>query len=181
MPSQPSVAPKGRINIKYDSEQGLQEIPEIPMKYLVVGDFIGQGDDADPAGDIKERPMRQIHRKNFDDVMATYRINKAFTAPNMLFGEGSGDIAVNISFSSMKDFEPAAVIEQLRKSSPELDKVFRLREALLAVLNPMKTQPQFRKIVQDAIEDKTKFEQIKSDFAGHYQPRLPAPDADRPE
>ena len=49
----------------------------------------------------------------------------------------------------MKDFNPAAVVEQV----PELKKLMELRDALVALKGPLGNAPAFRKAIESVLSD----------------------------
>jgi type VI secretion system protein ImpB len=100
-----------RVQMTYDVEIGdAIENKELPLVVGVVGDFGGNSEV--PQKRLKERSFVGIDRDNFDEVMkgieprATYRVN------NELTGEG-GQFAVDLTFRSMDDFRPEAVVNQV--------------------------------------------------------------------
>jgi type VI secretion system protein ImpB len=146
MAKEGSVAPKERVNIVYKPATGdAQEEVELPLKLLVLGDFT-QAVDERP---VEERPTVAVDKDNFNDVLKAQNLNLDLTVPNTLSGEGGGEMAVHLEFSSMKDFEP----DQLVQKVEPLRKLMALREALKAVKSPLANTPAFRKQVQALIDD----------------------------
>jgi type VI secretion system protein ImpB len=58
-------------------------------------------------------------------------------------------IAMNLKFESVDDFSPDAIVEKV----PELRQMIALRDALKALKGPLGNIPDFRKRVQELIED----------------------------
>ena len=58
-------------------------------------------------------------------------------------------LAVNMTFDSIDDFSPDAIVEKV----PELRQMIALRDALKALKGPLGNIPDFRKKVQELIED----------------------------
>ncbi|MCF5196764.1 type VI secretion system contractile sheath small subunit, partial [Pseudomonas syringae] len=72
--------------------------------------------------------------------------------PDRLQAEsGADDLTVSIKVSSMKDFNPASLVEQI----PELKKLMELRNALMALKGPLGNMPSFRKAIEQVITDET--------------------------
>lgn len=71
-----------------------------------------------------------------------------FTVPNKLGGENP-DLAMNLKFSHLKDFEPDQIVRQI----PELGKLMELRDALKALKGPLGNVPAFRKKLQELVGD----------------------------
>jgi len=157
MPRKESKAPRGRINIVYNSDQGLQKIDEIPMKFAVLGDFTGKQD----PDILADREMKRITRQNFDTVMSSYNLSlDALTVPDRLSEQKDATLTFTLKFNKLEDFTPGNVIKQMEASSDEVKKAFRLREALLSVKNPMSTNRSFRSQLQNIVDDKDTRERL---------------------
>jgi type VI secretion system protein ImpB len=102
---------KPRVHITYEVEtEGAQIERELPFVVGVMGDFAG--DPTEPLKPLAERKFVQIDRDNFNDVMARIQPGLNIKVDNTLAGDGS-QMAVNLKFRSMEDFEPAKVAEQV--------------------------------------------------------------------
>jgi len=70
--------------------------------------------------------------------------------PNRLQDEQTDDeLAVQLRINSMKDFNPANLVEQV----PELKKLMELRDALVALKGPLGNAPAFRKAIESVLAD----------------------------
>jgi type VI secretion system protein ImpB len=158
MAAEGSVAPKERVNIVYKSDTGgAQEEKELPLKLLVLGDFTQRADDTP----VEERKPINVDKDNFDDVLASQKIKVDVNVANTLAKEG-GEMAVNLKFNSLKDFEPENVVRQV----PELSKLLELREALNALKGPLGNIPAFRKKIQAIIADEASRAAIITELGG---------------
>jgi len=143
-----SVAPKERINIVYESSTGdAKEQVELPLKQLVIGDFTMQQDDR-ALEDIK--PIK-VDNDNFNDVLKGQNLSLQLNVPNRLLANTEQDeqMAVQLKFESIRDFEPDAIAAQV----PELKQLVALRDALKALKGPMGNLPDFRKQLQQLINE----------------------------
>ena len=146
MPNQGTVAPKERVNIVYRPAQGeAQEEVELPLKMLVLGDFTGT-EDGSP---LEEREPVNVNKENFNEVLRAHRIEIGISVPNRLLGESGEDLDVQLRIESMKDFGPEAIVEQV----PELKRLLELREALRALKGPLANAPEFRRKIQELLDD----------------------------
>ena len=146
MAKEASVAPKERVNIVYRPATGdAKEEIELPLKFLVMGDFTGAADDRT----VEDRKPVNIDKDNFDDVLSASNVKMEAVVPNKLSAEPDAQIAVNLDFKGMKDFDPDAIISKV----PELKQLIDLREALKALKGPLGNVPEFRKKIQDMIKD----------------------------
>lgn len=144
-----SVAPKERINVTFKpAVGGAQEEIELPLKLLVLSDFIQRADEQK----LEDRKSISIDKNNFDDVLAKQELELVLNVPDRLQAEsGANDLTVSIKVSSMKDFNPASLVEQI----PELKKLMELRNALMALKGPLGNMPSFRKAIEQVITDET--------------------------
>lgn len=110
MAKEGSVAPKERINVTFKpATGGAQEEIELPLKLMVLGDFTQRADDRK----IEDRKPISIDKNSFDEVLAKQELNLTFAVPNRLQDEQEGDeLAVQLRINSMKDFNPANLVEQ---------------------------------------------------------------------
>jgi len=153
MAKEGSVAPKERVNIVYRPATGdAKEEVELPLKLLVLGDFILRPDDRM----VEEREPISIDKDNFNEVLKAQNLSLDFTVPNRISGKPDEELNVSLKFESVKDFEPEAIA----RKTPELNKLLELREALNSLKGPMSNRPEFRKKIQDLIKDEAAREKI---------------------
>ncbi|MDR6739174.1 type VI secretion system protein ImpB [Herbaspirillum sp. 1173] len=148
MASDGSVAPKERVNIVYRPATGDAKAEvELPLKLLVMGDYTLRDDDT-PIEDMK--PVN-IDKDNFNDVLKAQKLSLDLTVPNKLDDKADPDavLAMNLKFNDINDFTPDAIVDNV----PELRQMIALRDALKALKGPLGNIPDFRKKVQELIED----------------------------
>lgn len=160
-----SVAPKERVNVTFTPDTGgTQEEVELPLKLLVLGDFTQRADDRK----IEDRKPIAIDKHSFDEVMAKQELNLNLAVPNRLQAGSDADLAVNISISSMKDFNPASLVDQV----PELKQLMELREALVALKGPLGNAPAFRKTIESVLGDDTSRDRLLAELGLATEPDL---------
>ena len=146
MAKEGSVAPKERVNIVYKPATGdAQQEVELPLKLLVMGDFALKQDDRP----VEERDPINVDKDNFNEVLKAQNLALKIAVPNKLAKAEGEEMAVNLKFNSLKDFEPDQIVAKV----PELAKLMELREALKALKGPLGNVPEFRKKLQDMIQD----------------------------
>ncbi|WP_027189719.1 type VI secretion system contractile sheath small subunit [Fundidesulfovibrio putealis] len=146
MAQEASVAPKERVNIVYKPATGdAKEEIELPLKLLVLGDFVNRADDRT----LENREPISVDKDNFDDVLKAQKVELNMTVANKVSGKEGEELGVHLGFNSLKDFEPDAIAAKV----PELQKLMELREALKALKGPLANVPEFRKKVQDMVQD----------------------------
>lgn len=163
MAKDPSVAPKERVNIVYRPTTGdAKEDVELPLKTLVLGDFTNSPDERP----LERREPVNIDKDNFNEVLKSHAIELKFSVPNKLAADKAGkadapgELDMNLSIQTMKDFGPEAIVEQV----PELKKLLELREALKALKGPLANVPAFRKLLQETIKDDNAREKLLAEL-----------------
>ena len=150
MAKEASVAPKERVNIVYRPATGdAQTEVELPLKILVMGDYTMREDDKP----IEDRKAVNVDKDNFNDVLKAQDVKLDTVVDNKLAepkeGEEEAKLNVSLDFKNMRDFEPDAIIRKI----PELKQLYELREALKALKGPLGNVPEFRKKVQELVQD----------------------------
>ncbi|SEM60589.1 type VI secretion system protein ImpB [Pseudomonas sp. ok272] len=147
MAKEGSVAPKERINITFKpATGGAQEEIELPLKLLSIGDYTQRADERK----VEDRKPISIDKNTFDEVLAKQELNLALSVPNRLLDEDeNAELAMQLRINSMKDFNPASLVEQV----PELKKLMELRDALMALKGPLGNAPAFRKAIEGVLAD----------------------------
>ncbi len=158
MAKEGSVAPKERINVTFKpATGGAQEEIELPLKLMVLGDFTQRADERK----IEDRKPISIDKNNFDEVLGKQELNLTFSVANRLQDEQSADeLPVQLRINSMKDFNPAAVVDQV----PELKKLMELRDALVALKGPLGNAPAFRKAIESVLADDDSRDRVLSEL-----------------
>ena len=158
MAKEGTVAPKERINVTFkpDTNGASGEI-ELPLKLMVLGDFTQREDDRK----IEDRKPIAIDKNTFDEVLAKQELNLSFNVPNRLQDEAAHeDLAVNLQINSMRDFNPASLVDQV----PELRKLMELRDALVALKGPLGNAPAFRKAIESVLSDDDSRERVLAEL-----------------
>ena len=146
MASETSVAPKERVNIRFTPATGNQsEEVELPFKQVVIGKFNTKADETP----LEDRESVNIDKDSFNSVMSAQELSLDLSVADVLSGEEDASMAVSLTFSTLKDFEPEQVVGRV----PELRRLMELRSALLALKGPLGNVPAFRKAVQGILDD----------------------------
>ncbi|KGJ94815.1 type VI secretion system contractile sheath small subunit [Colwellia psychrerythraea] len=119
---------KPRVHITYDVEtNGAVAKKELPFVMGVMGDY--SGDNTKDKKALKDRKFSQIDRDNFNDIMAKTAPKLNLKVENTLAADGS-EMAVDLSFNHMEDFEPHKIVEQVEPLKKLLQTRDRLRDLL---------------------------------------------------
>jgi type VI secretion system protein ImpB len=137
---------KPRVHITYEVEtEGATVVKELPFVVGVMGDF--SGNPTEPLKPLKDRKFVSIDRDSFSDVMKRMTPGVEMKVENTLAGDGT-EMAVTLKFSSMEDFEPARIVEQVEPLRKLLDTRNRLRELMSAVDRADGLENELEKLLQ---------------------------------
>ncbi len=137
---------KPRVHITYEVEtEGAVVVKDLPFVVGVMGDF--SGNPTEPLKPLKDRKFVSIDRDSFDEVMRRMTPGLEFRVANTLADDGS-EMPVKLSFSSIEDFEPTRVVEQIEPLRKLLDTRNRLRELLSAIDRADGLESELEKILQ---------------------------------
>jgi type VI secretion system protein ImpB len=103
---------------------------ELPVVVGVVGDF--SGNPTQPLKSLRERKFVQIDRDNVNEVLQRMTPGLNLKVDNTLKGDGS-QMAVDLKFSSIEDFDPGQVVDQVEPLRKLLETRNKLRDLMTKV------------------------------------------------
>jgi type VI secretion system protein ImpB len=122
---------KPRVHITYEDPYDAEKLIELPFVMGVLADLSGNASQvAKP--DINERKFLDIDMDNFDKRMAAIEPAVSLKVKNRL-GDGGEKLSINMKFSKMDDFSPAAIARQI----PATARLLQAREQLSNLLRYM--------------------------------------------
>lgn len=143
-----------RVQITYDVEVGgAIQIKELPFVLGVIGDFVGKPEE--PLPPLKNRKFVEINADNFNQVLAGMKPRLAFTVENKLQDDGS-KIGVELRFSSIEDFEPDNIVQQVEP----LRKLVEARRKLADLRSKMDGNEKLESILEDILTNTEKQKQL---------------------
>lgn len=143
-----------RVQLTYDVEIGdAIEQKELPFVVGVVADLSGQSEVQQPK--LRDRKFVNIDRDNFDDVMSGVQPRAAFQVPNTLTEEG-GRFGVDLTFRSVEDFSPEAVVQQVEP----LRKLLEARTKLADLRNKMAGNDKLEDLLSDVLKNTEALEKL---------------------
>ncbi|MBW8270237.1 type VI secretion system contractile sheath small subunit [Caldovatus aquaticus] len=149
---------KPRVHITYEVEtEGATVQRELPFVVGVMGDFAG--DPAEPLRPLAERKFVQIDRDNFNDVMARIAPGLNIRVKNTLADDGS-EMAVQLKFRSIEDFEPGRVAEQI----PALKALLETRAKLRDLMSKADRSEELENLLEQVLQDKEKLARLSSEL-----------------
>ena len=138
---------KPRVHITYEVETNDAKIKtELPFVMGVMGDF--SGDPTTPLRPLSERKFIQIDRDNFDDVMRRIAPGLNLKVDNTLAGDGS-QMAVDLKFNSIEDFEPGRVVEQV----PALKALMETRNKLRDLMSKVDRSDALEGLLEEVLQN----------------------------
>ena len=159
---------KPRVHITYQVEtEGAEVEKELPFIVGVLGDF--SGNPTAPLKPLKERKFIQIDRDNFNDVMARMTPGANFRVANTLKDDGS-EIAVQLKFNSMDDFEPARIVEQVEP----LKKLLATRDKLRDLLTKVDRSEDLEGLLERVLQNTDDLKKLSADLNSQAAPGTPA-------
>jgi len=113
----------------------------------VMGDFAGNNPGVE-AKDLKDRKFIKIDPDNVDEVMQKIQPGVQMRVENTLKDDNS-EMAVNLQFNSMADFEPANIVEQV----PALKELKAVRDKLRDLQSKTDRSDQLEKLLENTLKD----------------------------
>jgi type VI secretion system protein ImpB len=145
---------KPRVHITYDVEtEGAAIVRELPFVVGVMGDYAG--DPTEPIKPLAERKFTQIDRDNFNDVMSRIAPGLKLKVDNTLAGDGT-QMAVDLKFKSMDDFDPVKVAQQV----PALKAMLETRARLRDLMSKADLSEELEGLLEQVLQDKSKLDAL---------------------
>jgi type VI secretion system protein ImpB len=146
-----------RVQITYDVETGdAIEMKELPFVLGVLSDLSGKPEEALPR--LRDRKFVEIDRDNFDAVMRGMKPRLAYRVDNKLSDDNT-QMAVELKFISLEDFEPEQVVRQVEP----LRKLLETRVQLQALLAKMDGNDKLTDKLQEIISNTDMLKKIGSE------------------
>ena len=149
---------KPRLHITYDVEtEGAMVEKELPFVVGVVGDF--SGNPTEKLKPLKDRKFIQIDRDNFNDVMKRMTPGLNLRVENTIADDGT-EMAVQLKFDSLDDFEPANVAKQVEP----LRKLLETRDKLRDLLTKVDLSEDLEGVLEQVLKDTDELKKLSSEL-----------------
>lgn len=149
---------KPRVHITYEVEtEGAVEVKELPFVVGVIGDF--SGNPTTPLKPMKDRKFVNIDRDNINDVMKQMTPGLNLRVENTLKNDGS-EMAVQLKFESMEDFEPAKVAKQVEP----LDKLLQARDKLRDLLTKVDLSDDLEGVLENVLKNTDNVQKLAAEL-----------------
>ena len=148
-----------RVSITYDVEtNGAIEKKELPMVMGVLSDL--SGDPTAPLKSYRDRKFVEIDRDNFNQVMKSMNAGLNLRVDNTLSDNEDEQMAVNLKFESMDDFEPVNIVKQV----PALKRLMDTRNKLRDLLTKSDRSEELTEILEKALQDKDAMKKLAEEL-----------------
>ena len=138
---------KNRVSITYDVEtNGATETKELPFVVGVIGDFSGHKAESDKI-DLEEREFTGVDKDNFDAVMGQISPSLSYKVDNKLANDDS-QFDVNLKLSSMNDFHPERLVQQI----DPLKKLVETRNQLKELLSKADRSRDLERLLKEVLQ-----------------------------
>ena len=138
---------KPRVHITYDVEtNGAIEKKELPFVVGVMGDY--SGDNTEGKKSVKDRKFVQVDRDNLNEAMTKVNPQLNFKVDNTLGEEGS-EMAVDLDFKTLEDFEPHRVVDQV----DPLKKLLETRNKLRDLMTKVDRSEELENILEEVLQN----------------------------
>lgn len=149
---------KPRVHITYDVEtEGAEVEKELPFVVGVMGDF--SGNPTEKLQPMSDRKFVQIDRDNIADVMKRMTPGLNMKVENTMKGDGS-EMAVDLKFESMDDFDPANVAKQVEP----LAKLVETRDKLRDLLTKVDRSEELEGLLEQAMSNSDELKKLASEL-----------------
>jgi type VI secretion system protein ImpB len=153
-----------RVRISYDVHVGnATEKKELPFVVGVMGDF--SGDPTQPLKSLADRGFIEINRDNFDAVLKRMTPGLNLRVKNTLEDDGT-EMAVQLKFQSLKDFEPARIVDQIKP----LKELMEARRKLMELKTKVDLAPNLENRLQELLTDADKMKRVAGETAAAGNP-----------
>lgn len=136
-----------RVQLTYDVEIGDgKEIKELPFVVGVIGDF--SADSKVEKTKFKEKKFIHVDLENIDEVMSSLAPRAVFQTRNTLTN-AVGKIGVDLTFTSMQDFRPEHIVQQV----DPLRQLVEAREKLTDLRNKISNSEKLEDLLEEILKN----------------------------
>ena len=149
---------KPRVHITYDVEtNGAVEKKELPFVMGVMGDY--SGDNTENKKALRDRKFVQVDRDNFNEALAKVNPKLNMKVENTLADDDS-EIAVDLDFKNLGDFESNRIVEQV----DPLKKLMDARNKLRDLMTKVDRSDELESILEDVLQSTDSLNSLKTDL-----------------
>ncbi len=163
---------KPRVQITYDVEIGdAQEMKELPFVMGVLSDLSGASNS--DLAKFKDRKFVEVDRDNFNDYLKKQAPKVTFKVDNTLSDDPDAQLAIDMTFDKMSDFEPEQVVEKV----PVLKELLDVRKRLQSLQARVTSSDEVTDFLKEILDDEGKRNAIAAELGVGGAKEADAPDA----
>lgn len=149
-----------RVQLTYDVEVGDgKEIKELPFVVGVLGDFSAASEVEKTK--LKDKKFINVDLDNIDEVMDSLAPRASFQVENTLT-EAGGKIGVDLTFTSMADFTPEHVVQNV----DPLRKLVEARERLTDLRNKISNNERLEDLLDQVLQNTDQVRKLSAEVEG---------------
>ena len=152
---------KPRVQITVDLEKGDEEPgKELPFVVGVMSDLSGAR--AEPLEELKKREFTPVSRDNFNEFLSKQepRFNAKVDSKLGETDQSDDLLSVDITFKSMSDFEPEAIVKKV----PVLAELLEIRRRLKSLQGRVTSNTEVEELVRDIIAKEDRRREIADEL-----------------
>ncbi len=137
-----------RVQIQYEDPYDSERMVELPFVMGVLSDLSGNNPGVEQPI-AEERTFSGVTKDTLDDYMESMQPGLSYLVDNKLEPKAGGKIGVDLRFSKMDDFDPAAIARQI----PAMRELLEAREQIANLKRYIAAKPKAQDDVKKLLED----------------------------
>jgi type VI secretion system protein ImpB len=137
-----------RVHITYEDPYDAERLVELPFVMGVLADLSGNASAVEKPR-IEERKFLEFDMDNFEGRLAAIEPAITMRVANRLSDDADEKLSVNLKFSKMNDFSPAAVARQVPATRALLEAREKLANLLRYMDGKVAAEDQLKKLLAD--------------------------------
>ena len=119
-----------------NSQNDMHNLSELPLKFLVLGDFSNSPEEAS----IAEPSKINVTKENINHALSALSPSVCFSIPGHL--QSNKKLTIKLSFKHIRDFRPENIVKQV----PALKRLIAIRKQINNLKQEIKTKAQLIKL-----------------------------------
>lgn len=137
-----------RVSISYEDPYDSEKMVELPFVMGIMSDLSGNASEVEKPA-VEDREFRDVTAATLDQFMSDIEPASAFAVENKLDPNSKDKLGVHLKFTSMSDFGPAQIAEQV----PALKKLLDARKQLANLQRYMNSKPKAQEQIKMLLND----------------------------
>lgn len=154
-----------RVQIEYDVETGgAERAIQLPFVMNVMSDLKGKLQEGEEPVPVENREFTDVTISSFGSYLRDTKPRATFRVPNRIpdeDGKTEGELPVDLTFTSMQDFTPAKIAEQVEPLKELLD----ARNQLKSLLTFMDGRQAAERTIKELLENESLLKSLAASSA----------------